>query len=58
MLLAIADQLFKPLAFVESQGSIWNPLLIQSSVKRGSFKSRLAVVNIGPGEGTSQSEPL
>ena len=51
MELAIADQIFKPSAFVESQGTPSNPLLIQSSVKAGSFKSRLAVVNIGSGTG-------
>ena len=51
MLLAIADQIFKPAAFVESQGTPSNPLLIHSSVKRGTFKSRLAVVNIGSGGG-------
>ncbi len=49
--LAIADQVFKPSAFVESQGTPSNPLIIQSSVKLGTFKSRLAVVNIGDGEG-------
>lgn len=52
MEVAIADQIFKPMPFVESQGTPSNPLLIQSSVKAGSFKSRLAVVNIGPGTGT------
>ena len=51
MELAIGDQIFKPSAFVESQGTPSNPLLIQSSVKAGSFKSRLAVVNIGSGTG-------
>ena len=51
MLVAIADQIFKPGAFVESQGTPSNPLLIHSSVKRGFFKSRLAVVNIGSGKG-------
>jgi hypothetical protein len=51
MELAIADQVYKPSAFVESQGTPSNPLLIQSSVKAGSFKSRLAVVNIGNGPG-------
>ena len=51
MELAIADQIYKPPAFVESQGTPFNPLLIQSSVKAGSFKSRLAVVNIGNGAG-------
>ncbi len=51
MELAIADQIFKPLSFVESQGNPSNPLLIQSSVKAGSFQSRLAVVNIGVGTG-------
>ena len=51
MELAIADQIYKPSAFVESQGTPSNPLLIQSSVKAGSFKSRLAVVNIGSGPG-------
>ena len=51
MELAIADQIFKPAAYVESQGTPFNPLLIQSSAGVGSFKSRLAVVNIGNGEG-------
>ena len=51
MELAIADQIFKPAAYVESQGTPYNPLLIQSSVKAGSFKSRLAVVNVGSGTG-------
>ena len=51
MEVAIADQIFKPMPFVESQGTPSNPLLIQSSVKAGSFKSRLAVVNIGVGTG-------
>ena len=51
MELAIADQILKPAAFVESQGTPFNPLLIPSSVKAGSFKSRLAVVNIGNGAG-------
>ena len=51
MELAIADQIFKPEAYVESQGTPFNPLLIQSSVKAGSFKSRLAVVNVGSGTG-------
>ncbi len=51
MLVSIADQVFKPGAYVESQGTPSNPLLIHSSVKRGFFKSRLAVVNIGSGEG-------
>ena len=49
--LAIADQIYKPAAYVESTGTPSNPLLIQSSVKAGSFKSRLAVVNIGSGPG-------
>jgi len=49
--LAIADQIFKPRAFVESQGTVNNPLLIQSSVKSGSFQSSLVVVNIGSGDG-------
>ena len=51
MLVAIADQIFKPAAFVESQGTPSNPLLIHSSVKGGAFKSRLAIINIGSGEG-------
>ena len=51
MELAIADQIYKPAAYVESTGTPSNPLLIQSSVKAGSFKSRLAVVNIGSGPG-------
>ena len=49
--LAIADQILKPAAFVESRGTPSNPLLIKSSVKSGSFKSRLAVVNVGVGPG-------
>ena len=51
MELAVADQIFKPGAYVESQGTPFNPLLIQSSAGVGSFKSRLAVVNIGSGAG-------
>jgi hypothetical protein len=51
MELAVADQIFKPAAYVESQGTPSNPLLIQSSAGVGSFKSRLAVVNIGNGAG-------
>ena len=51
MLVAIADQISKPAAFVESQGTPSNPLLIHSSVKGGAFKSRLAVINIGSGQG-------
>ena len=51
MLVAVADQIFKPVAFVESQGTPSNPLLIHSSAKAGAFKSRLAVVNIGSGQG-------
>jgi len=51
MELAIADQILKPAAYVESQGTPFNPLLIQSSAGGGSFKSRLAVVNIGTGAG-------
>lgn len=51
MELAIADQILKPAAYVESQGTPFNPLLIQSSAGVGSFKSRLAVVNIGNGAG-------
>lgn len=50
--LAIADQIFKPAAFVESKGTPFHPLLIKSSVKSGSFKSRLAVVNVGTGTGS------
>ena len=52
--LAIADQFFKPAAFVESQGTPLNPLVIQSSVRGpnlAAFKSRLTVVNIGSGNG-------
>lgn len=49
--LAIADQIYKPAAYVESTGTPSKPLLIQSSVKAGSFNSRLAVVNIGSGPG-------
>lgn len=46
--LAVADQLFKPAAFVESTGT---RLMIQSSVKTGTFQSSLAVVNVGTGDG-------
>jgi hypothetical protein len=46
--LAVADQIFKPAAFVESTGT---RLMIQSSVKSGTFQSSLAVVNIGTGDG-------
>jgi hypothetical protein len=46
--LAVADQIFKPAAFVESTGT---RLLIQSSAKFGAFQSSLAVVNVGTGDG-------
>ncbi len=46
--LAISDQIYKPGAFVESTGS---RLMIQSSVKSGTFQSSLAVVNVGAGDG-------
>lgn len=46
--LAIADQIYKPGAFVESTGT---RLMIQSSVKSGTFQSSLAVVNVGAGDG-------
>lgn len=51
MELAIADQMYKSPTLVESQGTPDNPLLIQSSVRAGFFKSRLAVVNVGNGAG-------
>jgi len=46
--LAVADQINKPLAFVESTGS---RLMIQSSAKGATFQSSLAVVNVGSGDG-------
>ncbi len=46
--LAIADQIFKPAAFVESTGP---RLVIQSSVKSSRFQSSLVVVNVGGGSG-------
>ena len=46
--LAIADQINKPAAFVESTGT---RLMIQSSAKLGAFQSSLAVVNVGSGDG-------
>jgi hypothetical protein len=46
--LAIADQIYKPAAFVESTGTI---LTIQSSAKTAKFQSSLAVVNVGSGDG-------
>ena len=46
--LAIADQIYKPAAFLESTGSI---LAIQSSAKTASFQSSLVVVNVGSGDG-------
>jgi hypothetical protein len=46
--LAVADQIFKPAAFVESTGT---RLLIQSSTKVGAFQSSLAVANVGTGDG-------
>lgn len=46
--LAVADQINKPLAFVESTGT---RLMIQSSAKGATFQSSLAVVNVGSGDG-------
>jgi len=46
--LAVADQINKPLAFVESTGT---RLMIQSSAKGATFQSSLAVANVGPGAG-------
>ena len=46
--LAIADQINKPVAFVESTGT---RLMIQSSAKGATFQSSLAVVNVGAGDG-------
>jgi hypothetical protein len=46
--LAVADQINKPAAFVESTGT---RLMIQSSAKLGAFQSSLAVVNVGSGDG-------
>lgn len=46
--LAVADQINKPLAFVESTGT---RLMIKSSAKGATFQSSLAVVNVGSGDG-------
>ena len=46
--LAIADQISKPAAFVESTGT---RLAIQSSAKTAKFQSSLVVVNVGPDDG-------
>ncbi len=46
--LAIADQINKPAAFVESTGT---RLMIQSSAKVGFFQSSLVVVNVGTADG-------
>jgi hypothetical protein len=46
--LAIADQINKPGAFVESTGT---RLMIQSSAKGATFQSSLAVANVGAGDG-------
>lgn len=49
--LAVSDQVYKPGGFVESQGTIYNPLMILSSTKAGAFVSSLVVANIGSGDG-------
>jgi len=46
--LAVADQINKPVAFVESTGT---RLMIMSSAKGATFQSSLAVVNVGSGDG-------
>ena len=49
--LAVSDQVYKPAGFVESQGTIYNPLMILSSTKAGVYASSLVVANIGSGDG-------
>ena len=49
--MAVCDQVYKPGAYVESQGTIYNPLMIQSTTKTGHFASSLVVANIGSGDG-------
>lgn len=49
--LAVSDQVYKPAGFVESQGTIYNPLMIQSSTKTGIYLSSLVVANIGSADG-------
>ena len=46
--LAIADQIYKPAAFVESAGT---RLAVQSSAKTARFQSSLVVVNVGSDDG-------
>ncbi|PYV87232.1 MAG: hypothetical protein DMG05_17935 [Acidobacteria bacterium] len=46
--LAIADQIYKPAAFVESAGT---RLAVQSSAKTARFQSSLLVVNVGSDDG-------
>jgi hypothetical protein len=46
--LAIADQIGKPLAYLESTG---NRLMIQSTTNIGNFQSSLSVVNVGSEDG-------
>jgi hypothetical protein len=46
--LAIADQIGKPVAYLESTG---NRLMIQSTTNIGKFQSSLSVVNVGSEEG-------
>lgn len=46
--LAIADQIGKPVAYLESTG---NRLMIQSTARTGTFQSSLSVVNVGSEEG-------
>ena len=49
--LAVSDQVYKPAGFVESQGTIYNPLMILSSTKAGVYLSSLVVANIGSADG-------
>ena len=46
--LAVADQINKPVVFVENTGT---RLMIHSSAKGATFQSSLAVVNVGAGDG-------
>ena len=49
--LAVSDQVYKPAGFVEGQGTVYNPLMIQSSTKAGIYLSSLVVANIGTADG-------
>jgi hypothetical protein len=49
--MAVSDQVYKPAGFVESQGTVYNPLMILSTTKVGHFTSSLVVANVASGDG-------